>query len=89
MPRVRPLTVAQAKRQVYQNRSTVLIKGLHAAQGMQGLKNEELGDELGLSKNTVPRLLKGEDVRLTLTGFWKALDLAGLEVRPKQVKLDL
>lgn len=89
MPRVKPLTVAQAKRQVYQNRSAALIRGLHAAQGVQGLKNEDLGDELGLSKNTVPRLLKGEEVRLTLTGFWKALDLAGLEVRPKPMKLDL
>lgn len=89
MPRVRPLTAAQEKKQVYENRSATLAKGLGAAQSFHRINNEALGNELGLSKNTVPKLLKGEDVRMSVTAFWKALDLAGLEIRPKPVKLDL
>lgn len=89
MPRVRPLTRAKAREEVYRNRSHALAKGLGAAKTFNGLGNEELGAELGLGKNTVPKLLRGEDVTLTVTAFWKALDLAGLEVRPKPAKLDL
>lgn len=89
MPRSKPLTRAQAKREAYRNRSTALAKGLGAAKSFHGLDNEAIGAQLGLGKNTVPKLLRGEDVSLTVTAFWAALDLAGLEVRPKPIKLDM
>lgn len=90
MPRVRPLTAAQAKRQAYQKRTTELAKGLGAAKTYQGLDNDGVGAELGLSRIAAARLLKGEgDVRMTVTGFWAALDLAGLEIRQKSIQLDL
>lgn len=89
MPRVKPLTKTQAKTEVYKNRSATLAKGLGAAKIFHGLDNEAIGAQLGLGKNTVPKLLRGEDVSLTVTNFWRALDLAGLEVRLKPVKLDV
>lgn len=89
MPRTKPLTRAQAKREVYRNRSTALAKGLGAAKIFHGLDNEAIGAQLGLGKNTVPKLLRGEDVSLTVSAFWAALDLAGLEIRPKPIKLDM
>lgn len=89
MPRVRPLTATQAKQQAYQRRTAALARGLGAAKVYQGLDNDEVGAELGLSRAAASKLLKGEDdVRMTLTGFWAALDLAGLEIRQKPIQLD-
>ena len=88
MPRVKPLTKTQAKNEIYKNRSATLAKGLGAAKIFHGLDNEAIGARLGLGKNTVPKLLRGEDVSLTVSAFWAALDLAGLEIRPKPIKLD-
>ena len=89
MPRVKPLTRAQAKEEVYRNRTNALAKGLGAAKSFNGMDNGQLGEVLGLGRNTVPKLLKGDNVFMTVTSFWAALDMAGLEVRPKPVKLDL
>lgn len=86
MPRVKPLTRAQAREELYRSRTNTLAKNLGSVKTFNGMDNATLGDAIGLGKNTVPKLLKGENVYMTVTTFWKALDLAGLEVRPKSVK---
>ena len=89
MARTKPLTLSQAKQKAYERRSAALARGLGAAKSFDRMDNKDMAEQLGLCSPTVSRLLKGENVCLPVMTFWKALDMAGLEVRPKPANLEL
>ena len=80
MPRVKPLTEAQRREYRYKDRSGRLADGLAVYKSRGRLTNEQLAAELGIGKNTIPRLLKGEDVQLPIMAYWRLLEIAGLRV---------
>ena len=88
MPRVKPLTQALAKRQAHENRSKALASGLIVYKTQSKLTNEQLAAQLSVGKNKLPKLLEGEDTAVLVSTFWVLLDMAGLEVRRKDLKLD-
>ena len=80
MPRVKPLTEAQRRRERYKIRSGKLADGLAVYKSRGRLSNEQLAAEVGIGKNTIPRLLAGEDVKLPIMAYWRLLEIAGLRV---------
>ena len=79
MPRV-ALTEAQRRAYRYKDRSGTLADGLVVYKARKQLSNEQLAAEIGVGKNTIPRLLKGEDVQLPIMAYWQLLEIAGLRV---------
>lgn len=79
MPRV-SLTEAQRRRSRYERRSGVLADGLAAYKSRARLNNEQLAAEIGVGKNTITRLLSGDDVKLPIMSYWRLLEIAGLNV---------
>ena len=88
MPKVKPLTPAQAKKQAHANRTKALARGLRVYKDEKDLTMEEMAAQLKIGKNKLPRVLKESDEALPLSTVWIMLDMAGLEIRPKQLKLD-
>lgn len=88
MPKVKPLTQAQAKRQAHENRSKALATGLIVYKTQAKLTNEQMAADLQIGKNKLPKLLDGQDTAVTVSTFWKLLDMAGLEIRRKDLRLD-
>lgn len=82
MPKV-ILTAAQRRKQRHERRSRSLADGLAAYKSRNRLTNENLADELGVGKNTVTRLLCGEDVKVSVMTCWRLLEVAGLEVKQR------
>lgn len=85
MPRV-ALTEAQRRKVRYERRSSELADGLIIYKTRQKLNNEQLAAEIGIGKNTIPRLLNGEDVQLPIMAYWRLLELAGLRVTEAEKK---
>lgn len=83
MPRV-ALTEAQRRRDRYKRRSGALADGLAVYKSRARLNNEQLAAEIGIGKNTIPRLLAGEDVKLPIMAYWRLLEMAGLRVAEVQ-----
>lgn len=79
MPRV-ALTEAQRREYRYKDRSGTLADGLAVYKSRKRLSNEQMAAELGIGKNTIPRLLNGEDVKLPIMAYWRLLEIAGLRV---------
>lgn len=79
MPRV-ALTEAQRRKIRYERRSSDLADGLVIYKTRKQLSNEQLAAEIGIGKNTIPRLLNGEDVKLPIMAYWRLLEIAGLRV---------
>lgn len=84
MPKV-ILTEAQRRRQRHERRSRSLADGLAAYKSRNRLTNENLAEELGIGKNTVTRLLCGEDVKVSVFTYWRMLEIAGLDVKQKEI----
>lgn len=88
MPKVKPLTPSLAKRQAYENRTKALATGLIVYKTQSKLTNEQMAAQLKIGKNKLPKLLDGRDTMVTVGTFWALLDMAGLEIRRKELKLD-
>ena len=79
------LTEAQRRRQRHERRSRTLADGLAAYKSRNRLTNENLAEELDVGKNTVTRLLCGEDVKVSVFTYWRMLEIAGLDVKQKEI----
>lgn len=77
------LTEAQRRKQRCERRSKTLAGGLAVYKNHARITNEDLADELGIGKNTVSRLLSGEDVKISIMTYWRLLEICGLEVRQR------
>jgi len=86
MPRV-ALTDEQRRRQRCERRSEALAGGLASYKNKTKKKNEELAAELGVGVNTIPRILNGQDVRISIMAYWRLLEVSGLEVRQRELPL--
>lgn len=81
------LTEAQRRRQRHERRSRSLADGLAAYKSRNRLTNENLADELNVGKNTVTRLLCGDDVKVSVFTYWRLLEIAGLDVKQKEIAI--
>ena len=81
------LTEAQRRQQRYERRSQTMADGLASYKNRVGATNERLANELAIGKNTVTRLLNGEDVKLSIMTYWRLLELTGLEVELKKKEI--
>ena len=83
MPKV-VLTEAQRRRQRYERRTRTLADGLAAYKSRNRLTNENLAEITGIGKNSITRLLCGEDVKMSMMTYWRLLELAGLDLKQKE-----
>ena len=86
MPKV-VLTQEQRRRQRYERRTRVLADGLAAYKRRNRLTNENIAEMTGIGKNTVTRLLCGEDVKMSMMTYWQLLEIAGLDLKQKETEL--
>ena len=78
------LTEAQRRQQRYERRNRTLADGLAAYKSRNRLTNENLAEMTGIGKNTVTRLLSGEDVKMSTMTYWRLLEMAGLDLKQKE-----
>ena len=78
------MSLIEKHRKCYERRSRMLADGLAHLKHRDKLTNMNLGELVGIGRETVSRILSGEDVKISLLTFWCLLDLAGLEVRLKE-----
>lgn len=88
MPKTKPLTQAQKDQLRYERKTAALAGGLAAFKRRQHLTLSQMAEELPVGKNSLAKLLDGEEVMLPPTAFWKLLEVAGLEVKPRITTLD-
>jgi len=48
------------------------------------LTNKELAKNLEMGNGTVGKIIAGEDVQISVNKFFRVLDLAGMEIRPRR-----
>lgn len=58
-----------------------IADGLCATKNRGKMNMDELGAKAGVSRNTMSKILSGEDVTLTYSTFVRMLDLAGLVLK--------
>ena len=86
MPKVY-LTDAQRRDARYQRILRELGDGLAILKVRNKLSNKALGHELGINHETVAKVLDGQEVKLNTKVLFQLFDLAGLEIKKKEVNL--
>ncbi len=83
MPKV-AITEEQRRMVRYERRSDILADGLAAYKRRQHLNNEQMAAQLGIGKNTITRLLNGEDVKVSIMTYWHLLEVAKMNVKREE-----
>ena len=80
MPKVY-LTEAQRKEAAIQATYQRIVDGVAAYQNRKRMTNEQLAAELGISRNSIPKLLHADDLQMDIKTALKVIRLAGMEVK--------
>ena len=78
------MTGEEKRRWRYERRSRMLGDGLAVYKRRNWLSNEDLAKGLGIGKETVAKLLSGEDVKISIMTVWQLLEVAGLTVKARE-----
>lgn len=84
MPKTRPLTEAQRREQVYQERMKWMADGLAVYKNRNRLTNAEVASALSISVNTVAKVLNADEVKLPTKDMLRLMFACGLTVGKKQ-----
>lgn len=84
MPKVRPLTEAQRREQVYQERLKWMADGLAVYKNRNRLTNAEVASALSIGVNTVAKVLNADEVKLSTKDMLRLMFACGLTVGKKQ-----
>ena len=60
-----------------------IADGLCVTKRRTGMNMEEMGAKVGVSRNTMSKILSGDDVTLTMSSLIRVLDMAGLTLKWK------
>lgn len=87
MPRV---CLTQEQRQEARNKKIrqAIADGLCVAKHRGSLNIEEMGRSLGVGRNTMAKILTGEDVVLPMSSMLRILDVAGISLKARVENLD-
>ena len=80
MPKV-CLTESQRQEAAIQATYQKVVDGVAAYQNRKQMTNEQLAAELGISRNSIPKLLHADSLHLDVRTLLKVLHLAGMEVK--------
>lgn len=80
MPKV-CLTQEQREQAANERRRQLIADGMAAYKNRNRLSDEALGRRLGLGRNTVARILNGEEVKLETDKHFKVLAVSGYQMR--------
>lgn len=65
--------------------STMLAKGLVLYMWKKKLREQDLAAELGLGRNTISKLLKGDyDMQMPIKTMWRLLDMSDVCIVPNE-----
>ena len=84
MPKVRPLTEAQRREQIYQERLKWMADGLAVYKNRNRLTNAEVASALSIGVNTVAKVLNADEVKLSTKDMLRLMFACGLTVGKKQ-----
>lgn len=84
MPKTRPLTEAQRREQVYQERLKWMADGLAVYKNRNRLTNAEVASALSIGVNTVAKVLNADEVKLSTKDMLRLMFACGLTVCKKQ-----
>ena len=62
-----------------------IVDGVAAYQNRKQLTKEQLAAELGISRNSIPKLLHAKELHMDVKTVLKAIRLAGLELKRPDV----
>ena len=82
MPKVL-LTQNQKEEERYRRLRKSLGERLATAKHRQQISTEQLAKQLDVGRESVAKLLHGEDVKLTSTTWFRLMDLAGISLKAK------
>lgn len=80
MPKTRPLTQTQRQEERDAAKRRMIGDGLTIFKARNKLTNRQLAAEFGVGHEMVAKILDGEEVKLSMSNFWRLLDIAGLEL---------
>lgn len=80
MPKVY-LTDAQRQEAALQSTYQKIVDGVVAYQNRKQLTKEQLAGELGICRNSIPKLFRAETLQVDVKTVLKAIRLAGMEVK--------
>lgn len=80
MPKV---YLTEEQRQAARDQATyqAVVDGIAAFQNRKQLTKEQLAAELGISRNSIPKLLRADALQMDVKTVLKAIRLAGMEVK--------
>lgn len=84
MPKVY-LTDAQRQEAALQSTYQKIADGLAAFRNRKQLNNGQLGDELGINRKSVAKLLHTEALQVDVITLLKVIRLAGMEVKTRDL----
>ena len=84
MPKTRPLTEAQRREQVYQERLKWMADGLAVYKNRNRLTNAEVASALSIGVNTVAKVLNADEVKLSTKDMLRLMFACGRTVGKKQ-----
>lgn len=81
MGKVRGYTERQRREYNIDKQKNIILKGLHAYKGFNHMTIEGLAKEFGMSVNSMCKILKGGQIRMTCAQWLRMVDIAGMEVK--------
>ena len=85
MPKIRPLTEEQRIKAKNDAKRRMIGDGLAVFKAKNKLTNKQLGARLGFCNITIAKIVDGENVKVSLDQMWRLLDVAGIEIRKREV----
>lgn len=87
MPRVKPLTERQRIAQRNQRYREAVRDGMAAVKNRESLSNKELAARFGTSHVTIAKILRAEEIMVSMDTLLVLLDAAGLCIKRKEAPL--
>lgn len=82
MPKVY-LTDAQRQEAALQSTYQRIVDGIVAYQNRKQMTKGQLAAELGICRNSIPKLFRAEDLQVNVKTLLKVIRLAGMEVKTR------